>query len=142
MTNFLRRFDSRRNTLPSLFNDNFFTDFFESNNFPAANVTENKNGFDIDLSVPGFDKSDIDIKVEDNVLTVSAKKENRMEEKDKDNRLIRQEFSASSFSRSFILPDNTDAEHISAKHKDGILNIHLNKMDKAIEDKVKKIEIG
>lgn len=138
----MKRLDSKSNFLPSFFNDDFFTDFFESNNLPAANVVENKDRFEIDLSVPGFDKSDIDIKIENEVLTVSAQKENKEEERDKENRLIRQEFSSSSFSRSFILPDNIDADSISAQHKDGILSIHVAKNNKPIDDKVKRIAIS
>lgn len=143
MNNQLKRNDSRRRFLPSFFgfNDDFFTNFFEGNNLPAANVIENDKGFRIDLSVPGFDKNDFKVEVDKNVLTISASKENKKEEKDENEKIVRQEFSSASFSRSFILPDNVDTENIEASQKDGVLNITLPRKEKALEESIKKIEI-
>ena len=61
--------------------------------------------------------------------------------KDENEKVLRQEFRASSFSRSFAIPENVDAESIEASQKDGVLQITLPKLNKALEDKVKKIEI-
>ena len=143
MNNQLRRFDSRRNFLPSFFGvrDDFFNNFFEGNSLPAANVSENENSFKVELSVPGFEKNDFKIEIEKNVLTISASKENSKEEKDENERIIRQEFSSSSFSRSFILPKNIDTDKIEASQKDGVLSLSLPKKEKNTEEGVKKIEI-
>jgi len=143
MSNQLRKYDLRRSFLPSFFNvsDDFFTNFFESNNLPATNITENGKEFKIELSVPGFNKEDFKIGIEKNILTISAKKEEKCEEKDENEKIIRQEFNSSSFSRSFSLPESIDIENISAEQKDGILTVQLPKMDKKPEDKVKKIKI-
>lgn len=143
MNNQLRKFDSRRSFLPSLFNvgDDFFTNFFEGSSLPAANIVENDKEFRVELSVPGFDKDDFKIELEKNVLAISANKEAKKEEKDENEKVIRREFSSSSFSRSFVLPENIDVENISAEQKDGVLKVSLPKKSNALEDKVKKIEI-
>lgn len=139
MNNRLIKFDSRKSFLPSLFNDDFFTIFFEGNNLPATNIVENKDEFRVELSVPGFNKDEFNIEVEKNVLIISAKQETKKE--DKEERLIREEFRSSSFSRSFVLPDSADMEQISAQYNDGVLKLSIPKLNKAIEDKVKRIEI-
>lgn len=139
MNNQLRRFSPRRSFFPHLFNIN--DDFFTGNNLPAANVTETPDEFKVELSVPGFSKEDFKIEIEKSILSISASKENKAEEKDENEKVIRQEFTSSSFSRSFILPENVDTENISAEQKDGVLNISLPKKIQAAEDKVKKIEI-
>jgi len=143
MNNQLRRFSPRRNFIPSIFNvsDDFFTDFFNGSNLPAANIVENDKEFRVELSVPGFDKNDFKVEVEKNMLTVSASKESKTEEKDENEKMLRREFYSSSFSRSFVLPENIDTENIGAEQKDGVLKISLPKMNQAPEDKVKKIEI-
>lgn len=143
MNNQLRRFDSRRGFFPSLFNvnDDFFTDFFKGNSLPAANIIENDKEFRVELSAAGYGKDDFNIEVEKNVLSVSANKELKHEEKSESEKVLRQEFASSSFSRSFVLPENIDTDNICAKQEDGVLKICLPKKEKAIEDKVKKIEI-
>lgn len=142
MSNQLKKFNPRGSFLPSIFNDNdFFTNFFDNSNLPAVNISESKKEFNIEVSAAGFDKSDFSIEIEKNVLTISANKEEKKEEKDENEKVLRREFSSSSFSRSFVIPENIDAEHISAQQKDGILKISLPKVDKLPEEKVKKIEI-
>lgn len=145
MNNQIKRFDRSGGLLPSLlnryWNDDFFDNFFDGDRLPATNVKENEKEFRLELSVPGFDKEDFSIEIEKNVLKISGRKEVRNEEKDKNDKVLRQEFGYSSFSRSFTIPENVDTEHIEAQQKDGILQISLPKMDKTIEDKVKKIEI-
>lgn len=141
MNNRLMKFDSRKSLLPSIFNDDFFTNFFESGSLPAANIFENKNQFTVELSVPGFNKDEFSIETEKNLVVISAKQESKHEEKDKDEKLIRQEFRSSSFSRSFALPDNADIEKISAQYRDGVLKLAIPKLTKTPEDKVKRIEI-
>lgn len=133
-----------RSSLPALFNqfwnNDFFNNFFDGD-VPAVNVKENKNNFKVEVSAPGFDKEDFGLRVDKNILTISAKKEIKNEDRDNEERLLRQEFSSSSFSRSFTLPENVDTEKINATQNNGILEITLPKMDKAPEDTIKKIEI-
>lgn len=145
MNNQLKRFDRSGGLFPSLlnryWNDNFFDNFFEDDRLPATNIKENKKEFKLELSVPGFNKEDFKIEIDKNILKISAQTEFKSEEKDDEDRVLRQEFRQSSFSRSFTIPENVDTEHIEAKQKDGILEVVLPKLDKAPEDRIKKIEI-
>lgn len=106
--------------------DNFFnTNWLAERNYPAVNVAEKENEYCIDLAVPGFKKEDFKIKVNDDVLTISAeaKTENREEKKE----YTRKEYSYSSFSRSFQLPDNVKDDQIAAKYEEGMLKLSLPK---------------
>lgn len=145
MNNQLKKFEGSENMLPSFFNrywnGDFFNDFFNGDSFPATNVKENKKEFKLDLSVPGFDKGDLNIEIEKNVLKISAQKNIKNEEKDANDKVLRREFGSTSFCRSFTIPENVDTEHIQASQADGILHITLPKLDKAIEDKIKKIDV-
>lgn len=144
MRNQLRRYDRSGNFFPAFFS-NYFNDevlnSLGSAYLPATNVSENEKAFNIELSVPGFDKDDIKIEIEKDVLKISAQNEVKNEEKDENEKVLRREFKKSSFTRSFTIPEDIDTDNISAVQKDGILQITLPKQDKAIEDKVKKIEI-
>lgn len=83
---------------------------------------------------PGLKKEDFNISIENGVLCISGKTESEQEEKDKN--YVRKEYSASSFSRSFTLPDNTDEDSIAANYNDGILKLTINKTE--VESSVKK----
>lgn len=124
----------------SYWNDDFFNNFFDGG-VPATNVVENKKAFKIDISTPGLEKEDFNIEVNKNILTISAEKEIKNEDKSEDEKILRHEFGYTSFSRSFSIPEGIDTEHITATQKGGVLQIVLPKMDKEKEDKVKKIEI-
>ncbi|HCO67505.1 MAG TPA: hypothetical protein DIT04_07100 [Dysgonomonas sp.] len=142
MSNLIRRNEWGR--FPSFFNCNWENDFFKGsweNDLPALNVKENDKEFKLEISAAGFDKGDFNIQVNKDILTVSAKKEINDEEKDENDKVLRQEFSYSTFSRSFTLPDNIDTEKIEAELKNGVLNVVLPKMEKAPEDSKKQIEI-
>lgn len=144
----MNRIVKRNNVLPraprNLWDTDFFDDFFgiDAVAAPAMNVVEKKGEFDVDLSVPGFDKKDITIEVDKNVLTISAQNKTENEEKDNEDRVIRQEFFSSSFERSFVLPENIDTAHISAKQDKGVLRISLPKKKNAPEDKIKKVAVN
>ncbi|MBF0651815.1 MAG: Hsp20/alpha crystallin family protein [Prevotella sp.] len=144
MRNQLRRYDRNGSFFPTFFS-NYFNDevlnSLGSAYLPATNISENEKAFNIELSVPGFDKDDIKIEIEKDVLKISAQNEVKNEEKDENEKVLRREFKKSSFTRSFTIPEDIDTDNISAVQKDGILQITLPKQDKAIEDKVKKIEI-
>lgn len=133
-----------REVFPAFFNRFWDNDFFSNcweADMPAVNVKENRKSFKVDISVPGFDKEDIHIDVNQNILTISGKKEMNKEEKDEDDRILREEFSSSSFSRSFTLPEDIDTEAIEANQKDGVLRITLPRKEKALESAKKEIEI-
>lgn len=96
---------------------------------PSANVIENDSEFKLELAVPGFDKKDFKVEVQDGMLSISAEKEQSSEEKKENYR--KKEFSYSSIRRSFALPENVKDETIDAKYENGILKVILPK--KALE---------
>lgn len=120
----------------------FFSNFFDGNNVPAVNVKEGKNNYKVEVSLPGYDKEDINVEVSGNMLKISANKESKSEERGEDEKIIRQEFRSSSFSRSFMIPENVDAANIKAKEKSGVLTLTLPKKDKAEQEEINKIMIG
>jgi len=142
MNHLMRR--QERDRFPGFFNRFWDNDFFDNsreNDLPAINVQENEKSFKLDVSVPGFDKEDIHIEVNKNILKISGQKEMKNEEKDENNKVLRQEFSTSSFSRSFSLPEDIDTEMIEAEQKNGVLNVTMPKKEKAPENTRKTIEI-
>ena len=134
------------NFFPRVFNDFWSDDAFSKlmndDNLPAANISESQHDFSVDLSVPGFGKNDIYLEIEKNILKISGKVEFDKAENDTDMKVLRREFSQSSFSRNFVLPDSIDVENISAKQDDGILKIRLPKKNLVLTNKAKKIEIN
>lgn len=144
MNDKVSRYGGGRGYYPSLFNrffdDDFFSNFMGSG-VPAVNVKETKKDFTLEISAPGFDKGDFDIKVEKNVLSISAKKEAASEEKGEDEKVLRREFVSSSFSRAFTLPEHVDTDRIEAQEKNGILTVRLPKKENAMEEATRRIEI-
>ncbi|RZT91744.1 heat shock protein Hsp20 [Ancylomarina subtilis] len=127
------------NLFPSLF-DNFFSrDWMDWNNsnysstnttLPAVNVREDDHEFTIEVAAPGMKKSDFNINLDNNQLTISS--EIKSENETKDGKYSRKEFSYQSFRRSFRLPvDLIDGDKIEAKYDEGILCIHLPKKEEA-----------
>jgi HSP20 family protein len=112
----------------------FFRDFFDADNFfnrsnggtmPAANIAETDKEYSIDLAVPGFKKEDFKVKVDKDILTISAETKSETSEEKKE--YSRREYNYSSFSRSFRLPDNVKGDAIGAKYDNGILKLTLPK---------------
>ena len=92
-------------------------------NFPAVNITETKDNYELDLNVPGRNKEDFKITVDKNILTVSYEK--KEEQKDESKKFVKKEFSSRSFKRSFNLDEKINAEAINAKYENGILTLTL-----------------
>ena len=105
--------------------DDFFGSRWSGTSLPAVNVAEKENEYSIEVAAPGYKKEDFKIKVNNDVLTVSA--EAKAENKEGDKEYTRQEYSYSSFSRSFRLPDNVKDDAIKAKYEDGMLKLNLPK---------------
>ncbi len=109
--------------------DNFFDNNWLKkweNEFPAVNIAENEKAYSIEVVAPGFQKEDFKLKVDDDVLTISA--ESKSEKKEKEGKeYTRREYSYSSFTRSFRLPENVKDDSITAAYRDGILNLELPK---------------
>lgn len=110
----------------------------EDNWIPAINVKENTNNFDIEVAAPGFSKEDFEVTISDNILCVLA--ENKKITKEKEEDYSRQEFFYSSFKRTFTLPKSIDfSKKIKAKYENGVLRIHLDKLDILKSEEHKKV---
>ncbi len=120
---------------------NSFFDSFLENEFPSlakndffktpalVNVKDTKESFNIEVAAPGFKKEEFSIKVENNMLTISA--ESKTENENADEKYTRKEFNFTSFSRSFTLPKTVDVAKIEAGYNNGILHVALPKKEEA-----------
>ncbi|HRD56698.1 MAG TPA: Hsp20/alpha crystallin family protein [Ferruginibacter sp.] len=95
--------------------------------FPPVNIMEKENSYGVELSVPGFEKADFNVKLEGNVLTISTEKKEEINETT--DKMVRKEFSHKSFKRSFTLDEKIDADNISARYENGILKLELPKKE-------------
>lgn len=95
--------------------------------FPPANIIEKSDRYQIELAVPGMDKGDFNVKLDEKLLTISAEK--KTEKTSETDKLIRREFSNKSFKRSFTIDEKIDSANISAKYENGILTLELPKKE-------------
>jgi HSP20 family protein len=120
--------------------DEFFNDVVNTrrdNFIPSIEVSETDTQFEIKAELPGMKKDDIEISLENNLLSISG--DRSFEEEEEGKTYHRVETQYGSFNRSMQLPDNIDEESIKASYEDGVLDITINKS----KDKVrKKIEIS
>ena len=127
--------------MPNVFDDDFFpVQSNRTSSMPAVNIREDEKNYILDLAVPGIDKKDLKIDMNEDVLTISSESKNESEES-KDG-YKRKEFSFSAFSRSFYVPENVNREKIEANYKDGILSVSLPKQDEEKTKITRKIEIS
>lgn len=119
-------------SMPTLFEDFFkpWSQWFDDGammsravTLPSVKLKENGDHYTVSLAAPGLKKEDFRIDVENNLLTISSEKEENKEEKDE--KFTRKEYSYSSFSRSFSLPEDVKQEAIDARYNDGELKITL-----------------
>ena len=96
-------------------------------NFPAVNIAETKDNFELEFNVPGRKKEDFKITIDKNILSVSFEK--AQESKDENRQFIKKEFAAQSFKRSFTLDEKINVEDINAKYEAGILYLTLPKKE-------------
>lgn len=104
-------------------------DVFQGAWAPAVDIYENDGELVVEAELPGLEKGDIKVNVEDGVLTLKG--ERKLSEETKEEDYHRVERAYGTFTRSFTLPDTVDAEKISAKHKDGVLRVSLPKKPEA-----------
>jgi len=105
---------------------------------PLVDITEDEKEYLVKAELPELKKEEIKISVHDDVLSISGERKYEKEEKGK--KYHRVERAYGSFMRSFTLPENADGSKVNAEYKDGVLHIHLPKLEmakpKAIEVKV------
>ncbi|QCX00779.1 Hsp20/alpha crystallin family protein [Aggregatimonas sangjinii] len=130
---------------PSLMNEIFKPDWFGgmenfNTNSPAVNIKDGEKQFELELAVPGREKSDFNIDVDNDLLTVSY--EVKHEENEDTGKYTRREFSFSSFERRFTLPESIDADKIEATYENGILKFVLPKKEEALPKPKRVIELS
>ncbi len=103
---------------------------------PAVDIYETDDAIILEAELPGMDEKDIEVKVEDNVLTIKG--ERKFEKEAKEENYYRMERYYGSFQRSFSLPSNVDLDKIKAEYKKGILKVTMPKKE---ETKPKQIKI-
>ncbi len=126
----MRRRSMRPFFMPGIFDDDIFAGSGGGGGDitkPAVNIREEDNRYVLELAVPGIDKKDLKIDVEEDILTISMEQKQEKEEQEKDYK--RREFSYSSFCRSFYLPEDANKEKIEASYKDGVLSVDIFKTE-------------
>lgn len=103
---------------------------------PRIDISETDAEYKIEAELPGINQKEIDIKIDNNILTIKGKREDRKEEKDKNYHLRERYYGA--FQRSISLPSNIDSDKIEASFEHGVLHITVPKSNGRAS---KKIEI-
>ena len=103
---------------------------------PRVEISEHSDNYMLSVELPGIDKQDVHVEVENNTLTISGDKQSDVENKDQNYHL--RERTYGKFSRSFELPARIEANNIEAKYTNGVLNLSI---PKAEEAKPKQIEV-
>ena len=106
---------------------------YQGSAYPKVNVYDYDDKVGIVAEIPGLDKSQLDVEVEDGVLTISGDKHGVWEEDGAT--VLRRELKSSSFKRSFQLGELLDGDDISANFKDGILSIEIPKVEPELPKK-------
>lgn len=104
---------------------------------PPVDVYEDEHNIALKIEVPGIDEKDIDIRIENNTLTVHGERKFEKEEKEENFRRVERTYG--SFIRSFTLPNTVDAENVTADYDKGVLKI---KLAKKAEAKPKQIKVN
>lgn len=129
---------------PVLFNNNFFDDFFDDMFTPAmpelfnwsnwnsnvmnTDVKDEKDHYEMDIELPGFQKEDINADLKDGYLTIRAQHEDK-NDKNEESRFLRKERFSGRVERSFYVGDDVKKEDIKAAFKDGVLKVLVPKKE-------------
>ena len=134
--------------LPRMMFEDFFDDMFDepmirqnSMNAMRCDIHEKEENYLLDIELPGYNKEDIEMSVEDGYLTVSAARNNESEEKNDKGEVIRQERIQGTCSRSFYVGDTADVDHIQAHYDNGELKITLPKIQASLPEPKKTVMI-
>jgi HSP20 family protein len=136
-----REFTTLQDRMNRLFRDSFGNGSDEAlttTTFaPAVDVYEDEHNVTLKFEVPGIEEKDIDVRIENNTLTVHGERKFEKEEKEENFRRVERQYG--SFTRSFTVPNTLDTETVSANYDKGVLNI---KLAKKAEAKPKQIKVN
>jgi HSP20 family protein len=123
------------------FTQDFGVDFFEKGSYPKVNVIDFSDRVVIEAEIPGLDKSDVNVELESNILTIVGNKAPVSEKTPVETgTYIRRELKRSSFRRSFTLGENISKDKVEAEFSNGMLTITLPKV-KSVKPDIKKITV-
>lgn len=134
-TNYFNRslrnpFAEMDNLARAFFNEPFFSERAEIRPF-RTDIKKTDEGYQLEAELPGFDKKDISVGIEGDVLTIKAQRHSETEDKDKKDRYVRIERSYGSYERSFDV-SGIDTESIGAKYENGVLILNMTKKEPAL----------
>jgi HSP20 family protein len=118
----------------------FSQNFNTGMSLPKVNIKETADAYFVEMAVPGLKKSDFQIDLDNQVLSISTEVEEKNEEKEEN--YTRREFGYSSFKRSFTLPETVEDKKIKATYNEGVLSIHLPKKEEAKQKPPRNIQIS
>ena len=144
--------------LPSIFGDSLFDEWFDlpfrelqnadrklygrhAAHEMKTDVHEHEDHYEVDIDLPGFKKEDIQLKLEQGVLTVNAAKSVEKNENDNKGKLIRQERYSGALQRSFYVGEELTEEDIGAKFENGVLTLNIARRDQKKLPEQKYIQI-
>src|SRR6202167_2631555 len=138
----LREFATIQDRMNRLFRDSYGNEGREealSNTAfaPPVDVYEDEHGVTLKIEVPGIDENDIDVRIENNTLTVHGERNFEKEEKEENYRRVERQYG--SFTRTFSLPNTVDQESVQADYDKGVLKV---KLTKKAEAKPKQIKVS
>jgi HSP20 family protein len=142
LTSFDKLFDDAfRGNFPDVYKS-FGIDPFSKTSYPKVNVVSFENKIEIEAEIAGYTKDNISVQIEDNVLSIVGKASPAEAEDSLTNKVyIQRELKRSSFSRSFTLNDQLDAEKIDATFKDGLLKLVIPRKVQVSQSKVNTVTI-
>ena len=130
--------------MPSIFGEDLFDDWmnwpwsrsYNYNTLMKTDVRDTKDGYELDIDMPGFAKEDIKAELKDGYLTISAASKKDNDQKEENGKYIRRERYAGSCSRSFYVGDQISQEDVKAKFENGILKLSIPKKEEkpAVEE--------
>ena len=116
--------EMERNAFGSFFGGHSLAEF-------KTDVSDEGDHFLLEADLPGFDKKDIKLDIQGDVLTIHAERHSKLEDKDQQNKVVRMERSYGSYSRQFDL-SGVDVDHISARYDNGVLQLTLPKLQQVL----------
>jgi HSP20 family protein len=137
-----REFSTLQDRMNRLFRDSYSEgqEALTTSSFaPAVDVYEDEHNVTLKIEVPGIEEKDIDVRIENNTLTVTGERKFEKEEKEENYRRVERQYG--SFTRSFTLPNTVDHEKVQANYDKGVLKITLAKKAEAKPKQI-KVNVG
>lgn len=100
---------------------------------PSVNIADENKVFEVSVALPGLDKKDVKIEIQNDCLIISSEK--KYEKEDKNKNWMRREYGYASFQRMFQLPESADQDKVQAEMKNGVLSIKVAKKKDYMENK-------